>query len=98
KCHAAFALVEPQALRDERNFLFRRQLGWSHLCIGDVQMAQSNRRGGLESYRKGAQMLETLAELDSKSALRKSDLAWAYNKMGNAVLAQGRREEATESL
>ena len=43
-------------------------------------------------------MLETIAELDTKSALRKSDLAWAYNKMGNAVLAQGRREEATESL
>jgi len=43
-------------------------------------------------------MLETIAELDTKSALRKSDLAWAYNKMGNAVPALGRREEATESL
>ena len=94
KCRAAFALVEPVALRDPRNFLFRRLLAWSHFCLGDVQKTQSNLDGALNSYQQGLEFLTELAQLDLKSARRKSDLAWGDIKAGVALAALGRRDEA----
>jgi tetratricopeptide (TPR) repeat protein len=94
KCRAAFALLEPGLFGDPRNFSSRRFLAQSHLCLGDAQRRQSNLDGALSSYQQGLQFLVELAQLDTKSALRKSDLAWGYIKAGVALAARGRKDEA----
>jgi tetratricopeptide (TPR) repeat protein len=96
KCREAFALAS--TLGDTHNFQLRRRLAWSHMCIGDVQTKQSNPTHALENYRQSAELLESLAGLDTQSAVRKSDLSWSYNKAGDALLALGRHDEALETF
>ena len=57
--------------------------------IGDVQAAQGDLAGALQSYRDSFAIRERLAKSDPGNAGWQRDLAAAYEKIGDVQVAQG---------
>ena len=58
-------------------------------ALGDVQVAQDNLAGALESYRASLAIRERLARADAGNAGRQRDLSVSYDRIGDVQRAQG---------
>ncbi|MGR9107168.1 MAG: hypothetical protein ACU843_09590, partial [Gammaproteobacteria bacterium] len=76
---------EKLAKQDPGNAGWQRDLSVSNAKVGDVQSAQDNIAGALESYRDSLAIREKLAKQDPSNAGWQGDLAFAYWRTGTAL-------------
>jgi len=62
--------------------------------IGDVQVAQGDLAGALQSYRQDLEIAERLAAADPGNAGWQADLAASHGKLGQVYAALGDTDEA----
>ncbi|HIJ93446.1 MAG TPA: tetratricopeptide repeat protein [Rhodospirillaceae bacterium] len=90
------AIAERLAKADPDNAGWQRDLSVSHDRIGDVQVAQGDLSGALESYRASMAIAERLAKADPDNAGWQADLAASHGKLGQLMSRMGERDKALE--
>jgi tetratricopeptide (TPR) repeat protein len=85
----ALPLREKLTKQDPTNAGWQRDLSNSYESIGDVQSAQEDLAGALNSYRDSLTMREKLAKQDSTNTDWQRDLSLSYERIGNLQKAQG---------
>jgi tetratricopeptide (TPR) repeat protein len=70
-------------------------LVWSHLRMGDVELALGNTLAAKKEYEIGHELAQRQAEADPKNAEAQRDLRASYGRLGDATLQSG---DATAAL
>jgi hypothetical protein len=72
-------------------------LSVSHNKIGDVEVAQGDLAGALNSYRAGFAIRERLAQSDPTNSIWQHDLSFSYGRLSTALQKAAQLAEAREA-
>ncbi|MGE3407267.1 MAG: tetratricopeptide repeat protein, partial [Pirellulales bacterium] len=69
-------------------------LVWSHLRMGDVELALGNTNGAHQEFLAGHLLAQKLAAVDPRNAQAQRDLSVSFEKLGNVAMQLGQTDEA----
>ena len=91
---AAATIQEDLVREDPESVTYRRDLAWSRIQTGNLEMALANPAAALEEYRRALGLFEALAAADAKSTDPVFGVALSRHNMGEALVRLGRAPEA----
>ena len=92
----AATIQEDLVREDPSSVTYRRDLAWSHIEIGNLDIALANPAAALAEYRNARAVFEALAAADAKSTDPVFGIALARHNAGEALARLGRAPEALE--